>query len=198
MEVFMKKFFLSLIFLLFAGFLFSSNPTTIVSAEKSPWIETNLSIEPLENIEDYDNALDIIVLSSNKGRTVEGFGGAFNEKGWTALQTLPEAKRREALAALFDKKSGCRFNFCRVPIGASDYADSRYTLAEEKNDFAMKSFSIDRDRKSLIPYIKAAMEFCPDLKLYGSAWTPPPWMKTRRALPAAGKRNSSSFCMCRR
>ncbi|HEX2954526.1 MAG TPA: glycoside hydrolase family 30 protein, partial [Bacillota bacterium] len=87
-------------------------------------------------------------------------------------------KREEALKALFDPKDGAKFNICRVPIGASDYAVERYTLNEAKDDYEMKNFSIEHDRKYLIPYIKAAMQYRPDLKVWGSDWTPPTWMKT--------------------
>lgn len=42
----------------------------------------------------------------------------------------------------------------------------------------MENFSIERDREYLIPYIKAALKYRPDLEIWGSAWTPPTWMKT--------------------
>ncbi|NLW48229.1 MAG: glycoside hydrolase family 30 protein [Firmicutes bacterium] len=109
---------------------------------------------------------------------IDGFGGAFNEKGWEALSILTPEQREEALKALFDPQEGAKLNICRVPIGASDYAIDRYTLNETKDDFEMKDFSIQRDQGCLIPYIKAAMQYRPDLKIWGSVWTPPTWMKT--------------------
>lgn len=108
---------------------------------------------------------------------IRGFGGSFNEKGWTALRTLPDGGAK-VLAALFDPKGIARFNIGRVPVGASDYAESRYSLAETPDDFALKDFSIERDRERLIPYIKAAKRLNPKLQLWGSAWSPPAWMKT--------------------
>jgi glucosylceramidase len=65
-----------------------------------------------------------------------------------------------------------------MPIGANDYARDYYSLNDSSGDFEMKYFSIDRDREILIPYIKAAMKFRPDLRIWGSPWTPPAWMKT--------------------
>ena len=123
-------------------------------------------------------SFDIEVDPSATLQSIDGFGGAFNEKGWAALQLLPDLVREEVLRALFDPDTGARLNFCRVPIGASDYALSRYTLDEIPDDFAMEHFSIERDRLQLIPYIRAALKFRPDLRLWGSAWTPPTWMKT--------------------
>jgi glucosylceramidase len=95
------------------------------------------------------------------------------------LFNLPEAARGEILEALFSD-AGCGFNFCRVPIGASDYGLEWYSHAEVPEDYEMRHFSIDRDRQLLIPYIKAAQEIRPDLSLFASPWSPPVWMKVRR------------------
>jgi glucosylceramidase len=112
------------------------------------------------------------------GPALEGFGGAFNEKGWEALGLLSAPDRERVLADLFEPGRGLCLNFCRIPIGSSDYALSRYSLAEREGDYAMESFSIGRDRQALIPYIKAALALQPDMRFWASAWTPAPWLKT--------------------
>jgi glucosylceramidase len=123
---------------------------------------------------------DVSVDPSRKLQVIEGFGGAFNEQGWAALALLDEAGREAVLRTLFHPNEGLRFNICRTPIGASDYALDRYTLDETPDDYQMEHFSIDRDRQRLLPYIKAAMRYQPRLRVWGSAWTPPTWMKTNR------------------
>ena len=120
----------------------------------------------------------ITVDPSQASQTITSFGGAFNEQGWQALSLLSAAERDAALRALFDRESGLGFDYCRLPIGASDYAMDRYTLDESSGDTQMAHFSIERDKQRLIPYVKAAQAIRPDLKLWGSAWTPPTWMKT--------------------
>ena len=109
-------------------------------------------------------------------QTIDGFGGCFNELGWIALQKLPAPAREQALKALFDD-SGCGFTLARMPIGASDFGADWYSLDDTYNDFDMAHFNIDRDKKCLIPYIKAAMAYSKSLKVWGSAWSPPTWMK---------------------
>ena len=116
-------------------------------------------------------------LSGLRHQTWQGWGGCFNEIGWQVLQNLPVAKRQSILAALFDPRSGCRFNFCRLPIGASDYAQEWHSCNETPGDYAMKHFSIARDKRQLIPYIKAALQYQPAMKLFASPWSPPTWMK---------------------
>ncbi len=132
---------------------------------------------------------DIIIDTLKVRQEIEGFGGCFNEQGWAALSVLGPEERGEVLRALFDPQQGAKFNICRVPIGASDYAVSRYSLNETAGDTQMNDFSIERDREYLIPYIKAAMEIRPDLKIWGSAWTPPTWMKTSGGYDGGSMKN---------
>jgi glucosylceramidase len=148
--------------------------TWVVTTAKEPWTEGKPIVLNGAARGGYDLEID----PQKTYQEITGFGGCFNEKGWVALSLLSETDRDSLLRAFFDPKEGCRFNICRVPIGASDYAVDRYTLDETAGDYEMKQFSIERDRQRLIPYIKAAMKYRPDLKIWGSAWTPPTWMKT--------------------
>lgn len=107
----------------------------------------------------------------------KGFGGCFNELGWIALNKLSARDREIILRDLFSPASGCGFNYCRLPIGASDYAASWYSHNEHDGDFAMKHFSIERDHRHLLPYIKAAQKHQPRMTLFASPWSPPTWMK---------------------
>ena len=109
---------------------------------------------------------------------IQGWGGCFNEIGWRALGFLSEGDRREVMKALFDPAHGSNFNVCRMPIGASDFSLDFYSLAEVPGDFGMEHFSIERDKQHMIPFIQAAMECQPDLKVWASPWSPPKWMKT--------------------
>ena len=124
---------------------------------------------------------DMTVYPNATRQTIEGFGGSFNEKGWEALSVLTQEEREAVMHQIFDPNDGLRFSVCRVPIGANDYAIDRYSLNETAGDYEMKHFSIERDRMRIIPYIKEAMAIQPNLRLWGSAWTPPTWMKDNGA-----------------
>jgi glucosylceramidase len=119
----------------------------------------------------------------------EGFGGAFNEKGWSYLNS--QSLQDEAMQLLFGD-DGCRFAWGRVPMGASDYAMDRYTDDETKGDTAMSSFSIDRDKQKLIPYIKAAQAVKSDLRFWASPWTPPTWMKDNGTFDGGNMKSDDS------
>jgi len=110
-------------------------------------------------------------------RGMQGFGGCFNELGWTSLSALNETDRESILHEFFDPHAGARFNYCRMPIGANDYATEAYSYDEVDGDFDLKHFTIDHDRKTLVPFIHAAQRHRPDLRLWASPWSPPSWMK---------------------
>jgi glucosylceramidase len=124
---------------------------------------------------------DVEVDTETRGQTLEGYGGAFNEKGWAALSVLDADARGKVLTDIFGSGPGLGLNVGRVPVGASDYAMDRYSHDETLGDYAMTKFSIDRDRRMLLPYAKAAKALRPDLMLWASAWSPPTWMKDNRS-----------------
>jgi len=145
----------------------------IESTNGNTWIVKNIELIKSKD----KNALTTILINE-KEQVVDGFGACFNELGWTALAVLDNESREVILRDLFDPKDGLKLNICRMPVGANDYALEYYSLNDSVGDFEMKYFSIARDKEILIPYIKAAMKYRPDLKVWGSPWCPPYWMKT--------------------
>jgi glucosylceramidase len=122
--------------------------------------------------------VDLEVLDGARAQSIDGFGGCFNELGWNALAVLDAAGRDDVLRNLFDPTDGCGFTLARMPIGASDYATSWYSLDDTPGDYPMTRFNIDRDKTNLIAYVRAAMKWSPGLRVWGSAWSPPAWMKS--------------------
>jgi glucosylceramidase len=82
---------------------------------------------------------------------------------------------------LFDPKKGIGLSILRQPMGASDFALQSYTyddLPQGQTDPDLKSFSIDHDRSYIIPILRQSLALNPNLKIIGSPWSPPGWMKT--------------------
>ena len=141
-------------------------------------------------IESSATTADVTVNDALIGQTWDGFGAAFNEQGWAALTS--SEMQEQAVQLLFSESNGAAFTWGRIPIGANDYAVSRYTLddtgpdvtptSDESNrpaaDIALSMFSIARDREQLIPYVQAARAVKSDLRFWASPWSPPVWMKT--------------------
>jgi len=144
----------------------------VTTTQEQPWMENGTAIQAA--------GADTLELTGERAQTIEGFGGCFNELGWIALQKLPQGERDRVLQELFSQE-GCNFNFCRLPIGASDYAAEWYSHNEHDGDYRMEHFSLERDYQYLIPYIKAAKALQPELELFASPWSPPTWMKFPKA-----------------
>lgn len=142
----------------------------ITSLDGFPWVEQTVSEAGPDEIS--------LRVTGEVGQSIRGWGGCFNEAGWGGLKSLPDTARKTVLRSLFGQSGdGCRFSFCRVPIGANDYSDDWYSHDEVDGDFAMEHFSIERDRRALLPYIREAMVLEPGLELFASPWCPPTWMK---------------------
>ena len=119
-------------------------------------------------------------LDGNSYQAIRGFGGCFNELGWLALQTVSEQERNQIIKELFDPEE-MNFTFNRAPVGANDFADHWYSYDEVEGDYELKHFSVERDEQVLIPYIHAAQQWQPNMKLFASPWSPPTWMKRPKA-----------------
>jgi len=149
--------------------------TFVTTTEASPW-QDGAIFKPAF-------AWDTLNLNVDPARTLpvacpmEGFGACFNELGWTSLSALGEHDRESILREFFDPSAGARFTYCRMPIGANDFATGAYSYDETDGDFDLKNFSIEHDRQTLIPFIHAAQRYQPKLRLWASPWTPPSWMK---------------------
>lgn len=144
----------------------------ISTTQEKAWEELeNYSVKPGE---------DTLELTGEPDQVIDGFGGCFNELGWIALAQLRDSDREKIISELFSS-DGCNFNFCRMPIGASDYAAEWYSHNENDGDYKMEQFSIERDYDYLIPYIRSARKYKPELKLFASPWSPPTWMKFPKA-----------------
>jgi glucosylceramidase len=135
-----------------------------------------------------DPALPAVWVNSAKAfQTIEGFGGAFTEAAAVTWLKLNTAQRDEVLYRYFDDADGHAYSLCRVHMGSCDFALGNYAHVETPGDVALQSFSIERDRQALLPFINAAQAVANrPLKLLASPWSPPAWMKTNGQMNHGG------------
>ena len=134
---------------------------------------------------------DVTITESSMQQVWDGFGGTFNEAGWDALSVLDATERDRAIQLLFGarRERGSRMGASRSVPAIT--AINRYTLNDTSGDYPMNSFSLTRDKMRLIPYIKAALALNPNIKMWGSPWTPPPWMKDNNAYDRGNMKNDA-------
>ena len=116
-----------------------------------------------------------------------GFGGAFTETSAYQFSRMSPKSKDKIIKAYFDPKQGLGYNFCRTHIHSCDFTCGRYTYVEDE-DKELKTFSIERDRKYILPFIKAAKKAAgKDLWLFASPWSPPSWMKSNGDMCHGGR-----------
>ena len=148
-----------------------------ITTFESPWQDRSVTVCGMS-----DRTAAIVKLSEDKtGQTVIGFGTCMSELSQEALWLLSEADRAKVMDEIFST-SGGGFTVIRTPIGASDFSKDFYSYCEKPGDFEMKTFSTDHDDATLIPLIREVQRRVPSdvLKIWGSPWCPPRWMKTNR------------------
>jgi glucosylceramidase len=117
-----------------------------------------------------------------------GFGGAFTQSSATVYQQLPPELQGEFLEAYFSNDTGIGYSTGRLPINSCDFSPTMYSFDDVAGDFELEHFddSVAQDAALSIPFILAALKLRPDLKLFGSPWSPPAWMKTNNDMLNGG------------
>ncbi len=110
-------------------------------------------------------------------QSVLGFGGAFTESSAYNYSRLTDAQKKDFMQKYFSREEGIGYNFGRTHINSCDFSLDIYTYVQD-GDYELVTFSIERDKKYIIPFIKDAMKYCGDeLVLFASPWSPPAYMK---------------------
>jgi glucosylceramidase len=125
----------------------------------------------------------ITVNASMPRQTITGFGAALTEVVASTIAILTPAQQTEIYSKLFSPTEN-NYTLTRAHIGSCDFALSAYTFDENGGvaDPTLANFSIKQDMDYLIPGLKAASTASNGaLKILGSPWTAPTWMKTVKA-----------------
>ncbi|WP_380050430.1 glycoside hydrolase family 30 protein [Kribbella deserti] len=129
----------------------------------------------------------ITVDPSQTFQSMDGFGASITDSSAAVLYRLSAADRERTMRKLFHPKQGIGVSFLRQPVGSSDFtaAAEHYTYDDVpagQTDFGLRHFSIARDEKQVLPLLRRAKQLNPALKVMGSPWSPPAWMKTGDSL----------------
>lgn len=140
------------------------------------WVSTTENEKWSEKNKFSDKEGKKLVVSEKIGKPLYGWGCCISEICAKAVFGLSENQKTAIFDELFGI-DGCNFNYCRLPIGANDFAESWYSYNENDGDYEMQNFSIERDKKYIIPAVKEAQKRSPEIMFFASPWSPPTWMK---------------------
>ena len=126
----------------------------------------------------------ITVDPSERFQRIDGFGASITD---SSAHLLAESPHRDAIMRdLFDPQRGIGLSYLRQPMGASDFVKGPHYTYDDmpagKTDFGMSKFSVGHDEKQILPLLRQARGFNRNLKVMGTPWSPPAWMKTNQSL----------------
>jgi glucosylceramidase len=115
-------------------------------------------------------------------QSIDGFGFALTGGSAELLMKMSREARAKALRQVFATDGDhLGVSYLRVTIGASDLNSFVYSyddLAPGETDFELKKFDLGADRKEVLPVLKEILAIAPEMKILGSPWSAPAWMKT--------------------
>ncbi len=155
---------------------------------------TNLKLTKSDNVLSFsemkqplETQICVFVNPDKKFQTFLGIGGAITDASAEIYAKLSTDKQKEFIDAYFSKEKGIGYNVVRTNMNSCDFSSNSYTYVEE-GDKALKTFSIEVDKKYKLPLIKKAMETIgKNANFYISPWSPPAFMKDNNSMILGGK-----------
>jgi len=133
------------------------------------------------------NTEDITTIAIDKGtkyQTMDGFGYTLTGGSADLIHKMSAEAQDQLIKELFSREEGVGVNYIRISVGASDLSASVFTyndLDAGQTDEQLQKFSIDKEKESLIPVLKKILAYNPKIKILGSPWTAPVWMKDNQS-----------------
>jgi glucosylceramidase len=115
-------------------------------------------------------------------QTIDGFGFTLTGGSAMLIRQMRTSERSALLKELFGKEGNAiSISYLRISIGASDLDPVVFSyddLPTGQTDPGLQHFNLSRDTLYLIPLLKEILAINPDLRIMGSPWSAPVWMKT--------------------
>jgi glucosylceramidase len=126
--------------------------------------------------------IPVVIDEQQTMQTVDGFGFALTGGSAGLMMMMSKTERAKLLKELFATDgNSIGISYIRLSIGASDlnsFVFSYNDLPEGETDFPLARFDLAQDKQDVIPVMKEILAINPHIKILGSPWSPPVWMKT--------------------
>jgi len=113
---------------------------------------------------------------------IDGFGFALTGGSAMHIIRMSAGSRAALLKNLFAVTGNdIGISYLRLSIGASDLNEKVFSYDDMPNgqtDPTLKHFDLGADKTDVIPVMKQILAINPAIKILGSPWSPPAWMKT--------------------
>jgi glucosylceramidase len=124
---------------------------------------------------------NITVDTTQTFQTIDGFGYTLTTGSAYVINRMSSAAKTALLQELFGSgSSSIGISYLRVNVGASDLSPTVYSyddLPAGQTDPTLQNFSLAPDEADMIPVLLQILTINPNIKIFGSPWSPPKWMK---------------------
>lgn len=124
---------------------------------------------------------NIDVDSATSYQTIDGFGYTLTGGSAFLINKLNTTESAALLNELFGNgNADIGISYLRISIGASDLSNTVFSyndMPAGQTDPTLANFSLSKDTVDLIPVLKQILAINPGIKIMGSPWSPPVWMK---------------------
>jgi glucosylceramidase len=124
----------------------------------------------------------IVIDPAQRMQTIDGFGFALTGGSAELLMKMTREARAKTLRQIFATDgNNLGVSYLRVSIGASDMNGFVYSyddLPPGATDPQLQKFDLGEDRKYVLPVLKEILAIAPAIRILGSPWSAPAWMKT--------------------
>ncbi|WP_316831383.1 glycoside hydrolase family 30 protein [Pedobacter aquatilis] len=129
-----------------------------------------------------NNNPTITVNDKETYQPIDGFGYALTGGSAQHIIKMSALARAALLKELFATDgNNIGVSYIRLSIGASDLNEKVFSyndLPEGQTDLGQTKFDLGLDKVDVIPVMKEILAINPKIKILGSPWSPPLWMKT--------------------
>ncbi len=125
---------------------------------------------------------DIVVDERQQFQEIDGFGFALTGGSAGLIMKMSTEHRNVLLKELFSTEGkSIGVSYLRISIGSSDLNEFVFSyddLPDGETDYDLRKFSLAQDLNDVVPVLKQILSINPDIKILGSPWSAPGWMKT--------------------
>jgi glucosylceramidase len=171
---------------IFFGLIFSTYVLSAQTNNITVWLTNNdrsalFQQQPNKLIfnEQENSNPTIIVDEARIFQQMDGFGFALTGGSAQHIIHMSSPARNTLLHQIFDTvNNDIGVSYLRISIGSSDLNDHVFSYDDVANDTTLSHFNLEEDTADVIPVLKEILAINPNIKILGSPWSPPAWVKT--------------------
>lgn len=129
-----------------------------------------------------NNNIQLTINTDKTYQEMDGFGYTLSGGSAMHISKMSAPARAKFLQEIYGTGvNDLGSSYIRISVGASDLDEKVFSyddMPEGQTDVNLEKFDLGYDKLYLIPVLQEILKINPSIKILGSPWSPPVWMKT--------------------